>query len=152
MYCLSSGFNWARSFVLLIAILDDSLGSWDSSLLNEVPENFNEEYFPSSEPFPLLDVDDFFFFFDNNEYLNDAMSTTSRDLDRLTTDDLFAIANDEQQSDECFSSLILSSPPSRTRSKRVEEECRNLDDSGTDAPVLAVIEKIKKLWCSKKCP
>lgn len=142
-------FSLAHSFVLLTAILELSLGSCDSSSFsNEVPENFNEAFLASSEPVPVLDADDLFFD-NNNEYLVDALSTTSRDSDSLMTDDLFAIANNEQQSDGCFSSFILSSPPSRFRSKRAEEVCHNPDESGTDAPVLGLIEQIKKMWCSK---
>ena len=149
MCYLLISLNLARSFVLLIAILEGSFGGWDSSSLsNEVPENFHEEFFASSEPFPVLDVDNLFFN-DNNEYLDDAMSTASGNLDSSITDDLFAIANDEQQSDECSSFPILSSPLSRDRSKRAEEACSSTDFSGTDAPVLGVTERIKQLWCSK---
>ena len=143
------GFRLGHSFVLLIAILEKSLGSWDlSSLPNEVPENLNEAFLSSNEPVPNLDPDDLFFN-NNNEYIDEALSTTSGDLDSLMNDDLFTTANNEQQSNGCFSSPILSSPPSKFRSKRAEAVCPNLDESGTDAPGVEVIEQIKKLWCSK---
>ena len=147
MRYLAINFNLARSFLFLIVILDESLGSWNSlSLPNEVSDYFNNEGFSLSEPVPDLHVDDLVFN-NNNEYLDDAVLLGSGDFGSSTVDDLFAIADNEQQFDECFS--VLSSPPSRTRTKRLEGVCPNPDGSEIDEPNLEVIEQIKKLWCSE---
>lgn len=146
MRSLSSSFNLALSFVLLIAQVDHSLSDWDP-FWNQLPKGLDDDLVSLTEQiqdqggFLSDQVDPNVNELYSNDFPNiDAISTGSENW-HSSGIDLFASA--DVQPNDC----VPSPPPSRVRPRGPGGVCPNPDDSGTEE--LTLEEQIERLWCSE---